>query len=204
MFAMFSLRRPDILPLGELGYSGMNCVLYVTHNFGSGDLGVQRGIARWFLSLHSPQHPIMISPKKLPDNQKEGNKDEESQQSIEIKRNGQASQSDVRMNDPSTQESTQNSQRATTPDLSSLPPIPLPDEPVTPVRDGRSVGRTADEDVNGRMDIAAPPPAFTPSINRTLNKQLPPQYNVVPLPAGLTVPELKTRLTGKKKIKYVF
>ncbi|KLO19484.1 DNA glycosylase [Schizopora paradoxa] len=182
MFAMFSLRRPDILPLG--------------------DLGVQRGIARWFLSLHSPQHPIMISPKKLPDNQKEGNKNEESQQNIEIKTNGQASQSDVQMDDPSTQESTQNSQRATTPDISSLPPIPLSADPVTPIRGGRSIqGADVDDEASARMDIAAPPPAFTPSINRTLNKPLPPQYTAAPLPAGLTIPELKTRLTGKKKIK---
>ncbi|KNZ80510.1 Putative DNA-3-methyladenine glycosylase yfjP [Termitomyces sp. J132] len=36
MFAIFSLRRPDILPVG--------------------DLGVQRGLAVWFLSLHSPKH----------------------------------------------------------------------------------------------------------------------------------------------------
>lgn len=30
-----------------------------------GDLGVQRGIARWFLALHSPAHPYMISPEKV-------------------------------------------------------------------------------------------------------------------------------------------
>ncbi|KAF8157021.1 DNA glycosylase [Crassisporium funariophilum] len=44
MFAMFSLRRPDILPVG--------------------DLGVQRGLVRWFLSLHSPAHSFSISPEK--------------------------------------------------------------------------------------------------------------------------------------------
>ncbi|KAH6913830.1 DNA glycosylase [Coprinopsis sp. MPI-PUGE-AT-0042] len=45
MFAIFSLHRPDILPVG--------------------DLGVQRGMARWFLALHSPAHPYMISPEKV-------------------------------------------------------------------------------------------------------------------------------------------
>ncbi|GJE94973.1 DNA glycosylase [Phanerochaete sordida] len=46
MFAIFSLRRPDILPVG--------------------DLGVQRGLLRWFLALHAPDYSLTISPKKLP------------------------------------------------------------------------------------------------------------------------------------------
>ncbi|KAL4254230.1 Alkylbase DNA Glycosylase/Transcriptional Activator [Abortiporus biennis] len=46
MFAIFSLRRPDILPVG--------------------DLGVQRGMVRWFLSLHSPTYNITLSPEKVP------------------------------------------------------------------------------------------------------------------------------------------
>ncbi|KAF8234070.1 DNA glycosylase [Tricholoma matsutake] len=45
MFAIFSLRRPNILPVG--------------------DLGVQRGLIRWFLSLHSPSYNFGVSPKKL-------------------------------------------------------------------------------------------------------------------------------------------
>ncbi|KAF8798732.1 DNA glycosylase [Phlegmacium glaucopus] len=45
MFAIFSLRRPDILPVG--------------------DLGVQRGLLRWFLHLHSPSHTFSISPQKV-------------------------------------------------------------------------------------------------------------------------------------------
>ncbi|KAJ7084384.1 DNA glycosylase [Mycena belliarum] len=44
MFAIFSLRRPDILPVG--------------------DLGVQRGVIRWVLSLHSPSYSITVSPEK--------------------------------------------------------------------------------------------------------------------------------------------
>lgn len=47
MFAIFSLRRPDILPVG--------------------DLGVQRGMVRWFLSQHSPAHPYGLSPEKVGD-----------------------------------------------------------------------------------------------------------------------------------------
>ncbi|TFK20967.1 DNA glycosylase, partial [Coprinopsis marcescibilis] len=45
MFAIFSLRRPDILPVG--------------------DLGVQRGLARWYLSLYSASHSYSISPEKV-------------------------------------------------------------------------------------------------------------------------------------------
>jgi hypothetical protein len=42
MFAIFSLRRSDILP--------------------TGDLGVQRGLVRWFLSLHAPQYAWALAP----------------------------------------------------------------------------------------------------------------------------------------------
>lgn len=54
MFAMFSLRRPDILAVG--------------------DLGLQRGLLQWVLSSHDPdKHPLRVSPKKLPkSNEDEG------------------------------------------------------------------------------------------------------------------------------------
>ena len=32
--------------------------------FSTGDLGVQRGLCRWYLSLHSDEHPIVVSPQK--------------------------------------------------------------------------------------------------------------------------------------------
>lgn len=35
-----------------------------TGYFISGDLGVQRGLCRWYLSLHSDEHPITVSPEK--------------------------------------------------------------------------------------------------------------------------------------------
>ncbi|KAF8712342.1 RabGAP TBC, partial [Rhizoctonia solani] len=47
MFAIFSLRRPDILPVG--------------------DLGTQKGLLNWVLSSHDPEkHSLCIDPKKLP------------------------------------------------------------------------------------------------------------------------------------------
>ena len=50
------------------------------------------------------------------------------------------------------------------------------------------------------------PDAFTPSINKTLNMLGDPEaastlVNVRPLPDGLTVAQMKTRLNGKAKIK---
>ncbi|CAE6356645.1 unnamed protein product [Rhizoctonia solani] len=47
MFAIFSLRRPDILP--------------------AGDLGVQKGLLNWVLSSHDPEkYPLCVNPRKLP------------------------------------------------------------------------------------------------------------------------------------------
>ncbi|KAI0269577.1 hypothetical protein BGY98DRAFT_1014088 [Russula aff. rugulosa BPL654] len=45
MFAIFSLRCPDILPVG--------------------DLGVQRGLLRWVLSIHQPEYRIETNQVKL-------------------------------------------------------------------------------------------------------------------------------------------
>ncbi|CAE6470663.1 unnamed protein product [Rhizoctonia solani] len=59
MFAIFSLRRPDILPVG--------------------DLGVQKGLLKWVLSSHEPdKYSLRIDPKKLPKtNEDEPEKPEE-------------------------------------------------------------------------------------------------------------------------------
>ena len=145
MFAIFSLRRPDILPVG--------------------DLGVQRGVIRWFLSLHSPKHPFMLEPKKLP----KAPSAEPEPEAADVP------------------------PRATTPDVSSVPPVPM-----TPKQGNGDDGM---DDEGSPSVPAGPPPAFTPSINRTLNKTLPPAYKPPPLPAGLTVQTLQTRLSGKNKVK---
>lgn len=64
MFAIFSLRRPNILPVGTQSYcSNPNCLGRST-GFVIGDLGVQRGVCRWYLSLHSDEHPIAVSSEK--------------------------------------------------------------------------------------------------------------------------------------------
>lgn len=158
----------------------------------AGDLGVQRGLVRWFLSLHSPKHDYAISPRKLP---KAPNDDGGGDAKVT-----EASTSAMDLDIAAKTENAQQ-KRAVTPDASSIPPAPIPTTPKTPVRGRRNNGSD-----DGRDDPAmtAPPPAFTPSINRTLNKVLPVQYHPPPLPEGLSVKELQTRLDGKKKIKYVF
>ncbi|KAI5117110.1 hypothetical protein M0805_008229 [Coniferiporia weirii] len=157
MFAIFSLRRPDILPVG--------------------DLGVQRGIARWVLSLHSPEHPYSISPRKLP----------------------KALLDDEDTGGPQTQAGDTAEDalpvRALTPDASSFLPAP-----VTPVR-GHKAGATVTGP--GSSEGPAPPQAFTPSINRTLNKVLPASYIPPPLPEGLGIKDLQSRVNGKKVKKGV-
>lgn len=160
MFAIFSLRRPNILPVG--------------------DLGVQRGLALWFLSLHSPKHTCEISPKKLSEQAEKGElqqSDQDVTNAIEV-----AMQSNVPF------------ERARTPDVAPFPPGAAPS---TPVKKARKDDEEAGE------DLPLPPPVFTPSINRTLNRTLPSQYLPSPLPEGLSVKELQARLDGKKKIKSV-
>jgi DNA-3-methyladenine glycosylase II len=60
MFAIFSLRRPNILPVG--------------------DLGVQRGVLRWVLSQHtSPSSPLKLDKKDGPDDPSGSNQEDGSQ-----------------------------------------------------------------------------------------------------------------------------
>jgi DNA-3-methyladenine glycosylase II len=135
MFAIFSLRRPDILPVG--------------------DLGVQRGLVRWFLHLHSPSHGFAISPQKVGTSASKESKpkklsasDELSAINVEEEEKGEA---------------------------------------------GASLSTEA-EGIN-----PAVPPTFTPSIKRTLDKPATnPGVLPVPLPSGMDVLLLKSRLNGKK------
>ncbi|KAK0485947.1 DNA glycosylase [Armillaria novae-zelandiae] len=149
MFAIFSLRRPNILPVG--------------------DLGVQRGVLRWFLSLHSPTYNYTLSDKKNESTPSKPKKKKKTQSEEEEEIDKTTSVADI--------------ERPLTPDVSSAPPGGLPSTPKT--------------------DTGAPalPPAFTPSINRTLHKVENTSFVPEPLPEGLTVGALKSRLDGKKKIK---
>ncbi|KAI0675117.1 DNA glycosylase [Trametes maxima] len=163
MFAMFSLRRPDILPVG--------------------DLGVQRGALRWFVSLHSPSHPVSLRKDKLID---------------------QVAEEPVAGNAPPSTEVEGESRavavpRAATPDASSIPPAP---ESLLAPPSGQKGKEKAEEEppLEAGSGMALPDP-FTPSINKTLNMKTAGEggeYLPPPLPEGLTLATMKSRLSGKK------
>ncbi|THH07981.1 hypothetical protein EW145_g3020 [Phellinidium pouzarii] len=178
MFAIFSLRRPNILPVG--------------------DLGVQRGVARWILSLHSPKHPYTISPRKLPKAPTDTKDDKGESASDAELQDGTTSDSAPLMEvDNAVEEASP--VRALTPDAAAFPPAPLPS---TPVRELKRNAASTESGINAKkFEVPAPPLPFTPSINRTLNKTLPTNYEPPSLPLGLSVKEIQTRLDGKKKIK---
>ncbi|KAF9531614.1 DNA glycosylase [Crepidotus variabilis] len=136
MFSIFSLRRPDILPVG--------------------DLGVQRGMLVWFLSRYSSAHNFILSPEKI------GNKKKETEED----------------------DSTSTSDQLAEPEgVSCVPPA--------------TTERTE--------DIPGLPPAFTPSIKKTLaNPSVDPGKPIPPLPTGVTVSLLQSRLSGKKTAKKTF
>ncbi|RDB16738.1 DNA-3-methyladenine glycosylase 1 [Hypsizygus marmoreus] len=147
MFAIFSLRRPDILPVGDLG---------VQQKVG-GQLSPKKETAKAVTPpADNDELPVF------------GAQNGTSNATIEA------------------QDQDQNSTLA--PDVSSVPPT-------TDLEDEESDGE----------EIASMPPAFTPSIRKTLNKSaVDPGSNPVPLPEGLSVAVLKSRLDSKKKIKGAF
>ncbi|KAI4523756.1 DNA glycosylase [Schizophyllum commune Loenen D] len=158
MFAMFSLRRPNILPVG--------------------DLGVQRGLARWVLALHSEKDPVAISPQKLSDQDREAQAS--AAKTASVKRGAK--------NKPKDRDAVPDVASMLAPQESSVLPTEGDDPDGVPAN-------VEDEDSDGPL-----PPPFTPSVNKVLARGAedgPPP----PLPAGLSVTELRTRLTGKKKIK---
>ncbi|KAG5645198.1 hypothetical protein DXG03_006716 [Asterophora parasitica] len=163
MFAIFSLRRPDILPVG--------------------DLGVQRGLLIWFLSLHSTKHKWGFTPQKVAGASSAKKKTPKSKLASattadpdELPAFGDAQ---------TTSSSNVLDEDAPTPDISSVPPT--------------TVLEDADD------EIPSMPPAFTPSIRKTLDKPgVDEGSSPRPLPDGLTVAVLKSRLDGKKKIKGAF
>ncbi|KAL1748677.1 DNA glycosylase [Schizophyllum fasciatum] len=157
MFAMFSLRRPNILPVG--------------------DLGVQRGLARWVLALHSEKDPVGISPQKLSAQDREA----QDQTSAKLASATSSSQAKPKPKD-----------KDALPDVASM--LAPKESSVLPAEGGPD-GVSAEDEDSGLL-----PPPFTPSVNKVLARD-PDDGPPPPLPAGLSVPELRTRLTGKKKVK---
>lgn len=143
----------------------------------TGDLGVQRGMLRWFLSQHSSTYKYSLSPEKV-DNPSSVQKKEKKEES------STGDFSDDEDDDVLPVPSTQEGEDGTPADASSALHAAAPQE---------------EDDSQAML-----PPTFTPSIRKTLNQSgfdnafVPP-----PLPAGLTPAILKSRLDTKKKIKYV-
>lgn len=155
MFAIFSLRRPNILPVG--------------------DLGIQRGMLRWFLSRHSSKHTFTLSPHKLSG---EKSNDDKAKWA-----------SSGTMGPPSTTPAPkQNPGSQLTGDVE-------PDNEVLP-----TVSESQSQTPVSINSIPTLPEPFTPSIDKTLEADA---MNTEPLPEGLSVTDLKSRLE-RKKTKGVF
>ena len=156
MFAIFFLRRPNILPVG--------------------DLGVQRGLLRWFISQHTnPQGEVKLTKAKQVET-KEEKLEEESQ----------------------------------LPPLDTVKDNPSQGVPQTPKKRGGGVTFETPQKVQIESNVVEPraeggasdrlPVPFTPSISRVL-QPTPSEWKPPPLPSGLSVSMMKSRLDGKKKIK---
>lgn len=189
MFAMFSLRRPDILPVGKSSRCMMKFRILTLVYIDSGDLGVQKGMLRWFVSLHSPStHPVSLRKDKL-------SKEDETQAAV----------AGNMMAPPpmgAEGEGAATMPRAATPDASSI--LPAPDASVEPATAPKGKGKKKADDVAPAGGSENPLPApFTPSIAQTLNMKTTTtedggKYTPPPLPEGLTVAVMKNRLSGKK------
>lgn len=181
MFAMFSLRRPDILPVGKSSRCMMKFRILTLVYIDSGDLGVQKGMLRWFVSLHSPStHPVSLRKDKL-------SKEDETSAVAGTSLGAEGEGGSVTM------------PRAATPDASSI--LPAPDVSVEPVPAPKGKGKKKAAD-DGGSENPLPAP-FTPSIAQTLNMKTMTtedgeKYTPPPLPQGLTVVVMKNRLSGKK------
>jgi len=167
MFSIFSMRRPNILPIA--------------------DLGVQRGVLRWFLSLHLPSYKVTLFPDevKSPEDEKAG-----TALTPKTKAKGRGRKAKANVEEDSLPIFGEASPEGVAEDVSSVPPGPAS---ASLIQDGNGGAENY-----APVDIAAMP-TFTPSINKTLNQQVskPPP----PLPAGLTVTNLKSRLDPKKRGK---
>jgi DNA-3-methyladenine glycosylase II len=151
MFEMFSLRRPDVLPVG--------------------DLGVQKGLLRWVLAAHAPGSVNFVkTPLKA-----------KAKTPVKVKHESPATPP------PAT--------------LMAFPPTPLsPREDFKPVDLPITPGPHAS---TATVASAVATPSIPPAhlIARPEDDGFDPHFSC-PLPDGLTVEVLKSRLAGKK-VKWV-
>lgn len=207
----------------------VTCVRSSISQFGfAGDLGVQRGLLRWILSLHQPDYRIQISPKKPPGSTGDpGKAEQKSKLKLKSAKSGKKSNglsvpteidSDQEvepgadelpsLDGPHTSASasrrlerapTQPNQEDASSVLPAISSASKPDVLGTPLRRGKN-STTALATPNA-LGLPSRPPPLTPSVTQVLSRA--PDVAPPPLPAGLTVASLRSRLDGKKKIKYV-
>ena len=205
------------------------CVQSSVSQYGSaGDLGVQRGLLRWILSLHQPDYRIQLSPKKLagstedpgkakekpklkPKSAKSGKKSNrvsvpteiDSDQEVEPGADELPSLNGSRIDASASRRLERAPTQPTQEDASSVLPAvsstSKTDVLGTPLR--RDKNPTTALATPGALGLPSMPPPLTPSVTQVLSRA--PDVTPPPLPTGLTVASLRSRLDGKKKIKYV-
>jgi DNA-3-methyladenine glycosylase II len=152
------------------------------------DLGVQRGVLRWFLSLHSPTYNVIVTPNKVKSPEE---KKAQAQVTPKSKGKGRRGKGEAKVDDnalPLFGEAATDGIA-----MSSVPPGPVFANPL-------SDSGATEEEVGTQVELPSMPAPFTPSINRTLNA-VKMGTNPPPLPDGLTITILKNRLNPKNKVK---
>lgn len=177
----------------------------------AGDLGVQRGLLRWILSLHQPRK-AEEKPKSKPEPTKSRKKAKGKvvSTSKEVDSDQEAEQEADELpslNGQSDAVASRRLEHAPTPPpedgTSVLPAVSTIKSDVlgTPLRRGKE--NFAAALAPGALGLPLmPPPPLTPSVTQVLSRA-PDAPPPPPLPAGLTVASLRSRLDGKKKIKCV-
>lgn len=181
MFSIFSMRRPNILPVGECNGGCRYCLLTSYQ----ADMGVQRGVLRWFLSLYSPSYKVTFMPCET-----ESPGEKTAASTPETKKQGRGKKAEATAEQDSLPvfgQASTSQPEGISEDVSSVPPAPASETPINDIEDSTPA------------EIASTPASITPSTNETPNQKgskLPP-----PLPAGMTVATLKSRLDPKKRSK---
>jgi len=177
----------------------LRCLPYFLYDapiYLAGDLGVQRGLLRWVLSLHQPEYRIEVSPKKLPDPAADPRKAAEG--SAKLKSTPAKSKKPVKNTPTSARiDSDQEGEPAADelPTLNGRVPIP-PSEEVS----SSLPAVAASTATPGAFGLTSMPPPLTPSVTKALSRA-PDAPPPPPLPVGLTIESLRSRLNGKNKVK---
>lgn len=155
---------------------------------------MQRGLLLWVLSLHEPRFRLNVSPKKLPNSTADPQKAAGSK-STPAKSKKLAKTTPTSADIDSDQEGEPAADELPTLNgrLSQVPP---------PVPEDVSSSLPTNTATPGPLGLPSRPPPLTPSVTRVLSRasDAPPPP---PLPAGLTISSLRSRLGKKSKVKYV-